>query len=580
MNKRLIILVLAFLGSIATAHSQKTVKPLSLEQGVRNLKKLAEVGDQRELAIQFKKLDIENASCEQKVSLDLLDFHYNLTSSSKVDLLRKLKSGTSCVGDSDFFALHTTIGSYYYERALYDSAYFEFYKVVEWTQGHGDTNQLVLALSNLAALYSEMNWKEEALSVALKAYSIASGSESIGELTMLYLENNVSSLQMDLGYFDQVEDFLSDYSSAYERMGDGDIYLLRAVNAARFKIWKANGRVGNVLSALKEVASSPRAFVMTAFFASGDTAAPLPVLEFMYNEFRVHQSVFAKDTSTFISFGLPTIGNLAARLKIDESLRQQVLAYDSYVGRLPLSSDRLGYRLAKALVFKYSDYWEEYLREQQAIDQRDIVYARIQNRILDEFNQQIQSDRKTWNRIQRQRRVGLTLILLSALVLITALLVFIRVRLKFFRALREFKILKLDNDRLIKAKVSQLSYIEELNSVLSSSERGQWQEKLGTVITKMKSGLTSSAFEIPESVFKKYDLTPTESKVLIQLAYGYSNSEIAQLLKISKSYIHNLRSKLRAKLPLKPDEELEDFAAALRKSYEPTTKPADSRTSA
>ncbi|MGA0818522.1 MAG: helix-turn-helix transcriptional regulator, partial [Schleiferiaceae bacterium] len=90
----------------------------------------------------------------------------------------------------------------------------------------------------------------------------------------------------------------------------------------------------------------------------------------------------------------------------------------------------------------------------------------------------------------------------------------------------------------------------------------------------------SSAFELPPQFVKDHDLTPTEAKVLLQLAFGYRNSEIAQMLNISKSYIHNLRSKLRTKLPLKPDEELEDYAAALRKTYEPTTKPADSRTSA
>jgi DNA-binding CsgD family transcriptional regulator len=66
----------------------------------------------------------------------------------------------------------------------------------------------------------------------------------------------------------------------------------------------------------------------------------------------------------------------------------------------------------------------------------------------------------------------------------------------------------------------------------------------------------------------------------MQLAYGYRNSEIAQMLDISKSYIHNVRSKLRQKLPLAANEELEDFAISLRKSYQPTTPPGGSRTSA
>ncbi len=52
------------------------------------------------------------------------------------------------------------------------------------------------------------------------------------------------------------------------------------------------------------------------------------------------------------------------------------------------------------------------------------------------------------------------------------------------------------------------------------------------------------------------------------------------MLDISKSYIHNVRSKLRQKLPLAANEELEDFAISLRKSYQPTTPPGGSRTSA
>ena len=49
------------------------------------------------------------------------------------------------------------------------------------------------------------------------------------------------------------------------------------------------------------------------------------------------------------------------------------------------------------------------------------------------------------------------------------------------------------------------------------------------------------------------------------------------MLNISKSYIHNVRSKLRQKLPLQPEEELEDFAMALRKSFEPTSLPESGR---
>lgn len=136
------------------------------------------------------------------------------------------------------------------------------------------------------------------------------------------------------------------------------------------------------------------------------------------------------------------------------------------------------------------------------------------------------------------------------------------------------------NELLTNSLFTKKKIIEELKTVVKQSVKGVKIEVIEAILVQSGLDDVDHHFEIPDSVIKVYNLTATEARVLTQLAYGFRNSDIAQSLKISKSYVHNLRSKLRQKLPLEPNQELEDFAVALRKDYEPTTPQASSRTSA
>jgi len=127
--------------------------------------------------------------------------------------------------------------------------------------------------------------------------------------------------------------------------------------------------------------------------------------------------------------------------------------------------------------------------------------------------------------------------------------------------------------------LTQNTYFDELNDILRKSGKTVRKEALQELVARIAQSQPYGEFDLPELVLKEYQLTSTEAKVLLQLAYGYRNAEIAQMLNISKSYIHNVRSKLRQKLPLKQNEDIEDFALALRKSYEPTKPLGSGRTS-
>jgi DNA-binding CsgD family transcriptional regulator len=116
----------------------------------------------------------------------------------------------------------------------------------------------------------------------------------------------------------------------------------------------------------------------------------------------------------------------------------------------------------------------------------------------------------------------------------------------------------------------QSTYHEELGDIIRKAGKSVKTDVLEDIIFRMNRDRPTQQIELSEAALKDYDLTATEAKVLIQLAYGYRNAEIAQMLNISKSYIHNVRSKLRQKLPLEGDQEIEDFAVSLRKGYEPT----------
>jgi DNA-binding CsgD family transcriptional regulator len=116
----------------------------------------------------------------------------------------------------------------------------------------------------------------------------------------------------------------------------------------------------------------------------------------------------------------------------------------------------------------------------------------------------------------------------------------------------------------------QANYYEELNDLIRRAGKSLKKDLVEDILFRLNRDRPTQQIELSEAALKEFDLTPTEAKVLIQLAYGYRNAEIAQMLNISKSYIHNVRSKLRQKLPLEADQEIEDFAVAMRRSYEPT----------
>jgi DNA-binding CsgD family transcriptional regulator len=162
------------------------------------------------------------------------------------------------------------------------------------------------------------------------------------------------------------------------------------------------------------------------------------------------------------------------------------------------------------------------------------------------------------------------LIAVSVFLLGLALALLFWVNSRYKKALKSHKQLLAENDRMSKDLLVQSTYHEELSDLIRKGGKSIKTDVLEDIIFRMNRDRPTQQIELSEAALKDYDLTATEAKVLIQLAYGYRNAEIAQMLNISKSYIHNVRSKLRQKLPLEADQEIEDFAVSLRKGYEPT----------
>lgn len=523
------------------------------------------------------RLDFEGAPCEAKVSWVLLAINIDLPGTDRSDLMHELKNLRRCSASKQLNNVHTAIGADYYELGIFDSAFHSFSDAFAVAFDRQDTNEMVLSLSNMAAMYSEMDWKVEALATALRAYSLAQSSSKISALTNLFLVNNVASLQMDMGYFDQAAKVLYGVDIEEDKYDEGQIHVLRAVNFARLKIQESEGSERKIRAILERLETSPAAFMMASSFAVADSLCPPSVLIYIHEEFRLRQKEFMADTATFVSFGIPALGGISLILRIDESLRLSAFSLRDYVTNLPLGTDRLGYKLGIAQMFEIPDYWEDYWRETELIKQRDRQYARLQNKILSDFNEQVQLETSALMELEGKRNLVQLLIIVASCLLGIAVGLLFWVNGRYKTALKSHKYLTAENDRLAKGMLSQVTYFDELKELLRKSRKTVRKDSLNDLVARMEQSLPQEQLELPESILKEYDLTATETKVLIQLAYGYRNAEIAQMLNISKSYIHNVRSKLRQKLPLNPDEELEDFAVALRKSYEPTSLPESGR---
>ena len=582
MSKKVRFLVVFVLTAVSLVCSAQAtgISPLWKNRG-ELLRGLAEQG---ELAMLQKQLgewrdDFEYASCQDQMVW--LKFAASYTEGiERKGYLSELRQRRACVEPNDAYYVNTILGAEDYEAGRFDSAYYSFTSAFEAARNSADTNHMVLALSNLAALYSELNWKVEALATALRAYSISRASEKVSDRTKLYLNNNVAGLQLDLGYYERARSVLEDYEVEELLEGDEEINVLRAVNYVRILIHDAKGNLKKVKKALDMVSSSSKAWVMASSFAAMDSACTPEVRSYVHDEYVNRWSEFVRDTAVLIDFGCPALGAIAVHQRVDESLRLRASELRNWASELPIGQGRLSYMLAMAQMFKSPDYWQEYWEELQLVEARDRRYAELQNDVIWEFNQEVELELSAMAELSRAKLLVRSLIGVASSLLAAAIALLLWVNRRYRKSLRNHRVFVADHERMAKEQVVLQSYMDELKAVVRKSGKTIKSELVEDVLLRMDRDRPSSAFELPPQFVKDYDLTPTEAKVLLQLAFGYRNSEIAQMLNISKSYIHNLRSKLRAKLPLKPDEELEDYAAALRKSYEPTTKPADSRTSA
>jgi DNA-binding CsgD family transcriptional regulator len=574
MNMRnKLVWFLAAIALVSAAYAQQISRSeVNWNSRRTELHDLARQNNTKELHARLKvwKADISTAPCEAKVSWLLMAYHYELPGEQSGSLISEMKASQSCAAQDDRYSLLTTIGTTYYEAGMYDSAFHSLTKSFEVAAESADTNQMVMSLSNLAALYSEMDWKVEALSTALRAYSLAYNAKGISELTDLFLQNNVASLQMDLGYYDRAAKVFQDYDVNDQKLEQGHIYVLRAVNYSRLMLYQAKGDARMIRKVLSDLESSPSAFMIASSFAVADSLCPPSVLDYIHDTYVQKQNEFVQDTGTFVSFGIPALGGLALRRRIDESLRFLASSLRPWASSLPLGSDRLGYKLAMAQMFEIPDYWEDYWRESESIEQRDVRYAGLQNKILDDFNKQVELETSALEELEAQRVLVRVLVAVAIFLLGLALALLFWVNSRYKKALMSHKQLLAENDRMSRDLLVQATYYEELGDLIRKAGKSVKTDVLEDVLFRMNRDRPTQQIELSEASLKQYDLTATEAKVLIKLAYGYRNAEIAQMLNISKSYIHNVRSKLRYKLPLEGDQEIEDFAVSLRKVYEPT----------
>lgn len=545
------------------------------------IKERAELGGSSRGLVELKRVhdDLANAPCIAKAKWHEYAIIYSPPGAERDSLVRVLRSYFSCLDTTDRFYAGTTLGSYYYAQGQFDSSFYAFNEAFKSARINSDTNATTLSLSNLAALYSEMDWKSEALAMALSAYTLSQQSSKISDVTRLFLNNNVAGLELDLGYYDRAKRVLSDYELSELKSGAEEIHVLRAVNFARVQLYEAKGdevKIARILGALEV---NTTAWIMATSFAVADSLVGIEVYNFVHDAYLRKLTEVDKDSSAFVAFGLPALGVIAMNRRVDEQLRLRATMFRSYAERMPLGANRLSYKLAVAQMFKLSDYWEDYWMELEAIKRRDIKYATLQSEVLNEFNNQVGIENSILRELSATKLLVRSLVGVASVLLASALALLFWVNARYKQSLKAHRVLVAENERLAKDHLVQLTYFDEVKALVRKAGKTIKVEVLDDLLARMERDRPSALIEIPDSALKPFDLTPTEAKVLIQLAYGYRNAEIAQMLNISKSYIHNVRSKLRQKLPLQPNEEIEEFAASLRKSYEPTKLQGSERTS-
>lgn len=479
----------------------------------------------------------------------------------KDSLLAEMEAVQSCLSREQLFFARSSRGGWYYAQGLLDSAFYSFSSGFELAQEGGDTNRMVVSMSNIAALYSELGWKSQALATALQAYSIAMGSKKVNDGTQKYLNNNVAALMLDLGYLDRASKILDDFTDGVLTESSSEIEVLRAVNVARLEIKRANGKAAQVQRALKVLEQNTSAWLMAAFFAveEGTKEVRRAVLQ---DFVRMHSDL-VPDTATYVEFGVAALGAISLDVPVDERVKLHVSLLRDVAKELPLGWSRTNFKLGVAQLFRNPDFWLDYWRDAHDLDLRDIQYAALKSEVLNDFSNQIQLEERIVEELRQSKKVVQILIILAGFILVASLILLFYVNGRYKRARLEYRSLMVENNRLSKEHLVQGTFWDEVRNLIQKSKTSVQVDALVDLLARRDQSQAPKIYDLDPEQVREFDLSPTELKVLTHLGYGYRNPEIAQILNISKAYVHNVRSKLRQKLPLAQDEELEDFAARL-----------------
>jgi DNA-binding CsgD family transcriptional regulator len=216
-----------------------------------------------------------------------------------------------------------------------------------------------------------------------------------------------------------------------------------------------------------------------------------------------------------------------------------------------------------ANTFQSPEYWQKYRRAVNQTDSASQVYAIVFSDLLRTFNEDLAAESAVARKGNKLVTTGTALVVLSGILLVVLASGFWYVSRIRKSALIQLRNAQASEEYREELKLKYELIVSEMASLLGAKGNSIPKSEIQKVVSQHVNQTTLDRDQMRQWMVE-FDLTRTEAEVLARIVLGQTNAELVSDLDLSKSYIHNVRSKLRHKLPLLEGEDLELFAQRLK----------------
>lgn len=472
----------------------------------------------------------------------------------------EMRANWGCMAPVQQFFYATYKGQLMYDRLVFDSALYYTKSASDIAFAAGDTSRFCIALSNLSAIFTEIRWYPEALSASIWARDLFHSSGDTNSTFYAYSTNNLFASYLDLGHIEQASDLVEGYRHSIMKYGNEELRQLFQVNMFRLYCETDPERALDMWERKLPELTLEHEAMFNYYLASTIGAQNERVSSKLLGRIVRLLSSDRLDHLDKLDYLIPSLAYFDV---LPNSAKQPLMNLEPHVEGLRHMFARRDYYEVMANAFQSPEYWQKYRRAVNQTDSASQVYAIVFSDLLRTFNEDLAAESAVARKGSKLVTAGTALVVLSGILLVVLAGGFWYVSRIRKSALIQLRNVQASEEYREELKLKYELIVSEMASLLSAKGSSVPKSEIQKVVNQHVNQTTLDRDQMRRWMVE-FELTRTEAEVLARIVLGQTNAELVSDLDLSKSYIHNVRSKLRHKLPLLEGEDLELFAQRLK----------------